>query len=375
VKLRLLASAAAAALALAAPAPAAPTSVDARAYLVANASTGEVLASRNADERVPIASITKLMTVLVALEHARLDDIVTVQRSAAAVGESSIDLSPGDRLTVRDLIEGALVQSANDAADALADHVGHGNERTFVALMNAKAQQLGLTETHFARPDGLDASSHFSSARDVVHLAEVAMHNPEIRSVVRERTATIEGGSRVLHTWNDLLSTFPGLIGVKTGHTGAARWCEVAAARGRGLTVYAVILGSSTRSRRNADLSALLAWGLSRYRVVRVIDPGRAYARVAVGYGEAPVALVPEQVAVRSLRLGRPLVERVVAPAVAALPIHEGERLGEVRVFLNGDLIASRPLVAARSVSRPGLGGRAGWYAGRTLHHLWSWVT
>ncbi len=370
MKLRLLV--AAAALALAAPALAAPPRVDARAYLVANVSTGEVLAAHDADARLPIASITKLMTVLVALDHARLDDLVTVRRSAAAIGESSIDLRPGEKITVRDLVEGALIQSANDAADALADDVGRGNEKAFVALMNAKARALGLTETHFIRPDGLDAPGHFSSARDVVKLAEVAMHDRTIRQIVRARAATITGG-RVLHTWNDLLATFPGLIGVKTGHTDQAGWCEVAAARGRGLTVYAVILGSPTRGRRNIDLAALLAWGLSRYRVVPLISTERTYARVEVGYGRRPLELVARQAVLRSVRLGRPLVERVVAPASVALPVRQGERLGRVDVYVSGALVGSRPLVAARSVSRPGLGGRISWYAGRTLHHILGW--
>jgi D-alanyl-D-alanine carboxypeptidase (penicillin-binding protein 5/6) len=374
VKLRLLVAAVAGALVTAAPAPAAPPSVAARAYLVANASTGEVLAGHAADERVPIASITKLMTVVVALEHAKPDEVVTVRRGAAAVGESSIHLRAGERVTVHDLLEGALVQSANDAADALADYVGHGNRARFVAMMNAKARKLGLTETHFARPDGLDARGHVSSARDVLELAEVAMHDATVRALVRERTATIAGG-RVLHTWNDLLGRFPGLIGVKTGHTAAAGWCEVAAARGRGLTIYAVILGSPSRAQRNDDLTGLLGWGLTRYRLVPVVDPARPYASVAVGYGRRPLELVATRELVRSVRLGRPVVERIVAPATAALPVRKGERLGEVRVFVSGRLVASQPLVADRFVARPSLGGRVSWYAGRTVHHVWGWFS
>jgi D-alanyl-D-alanine carboxypeptidase len=375
VKLRLLAvAAAAAALTIAAPALAAPPGVDARAYLVANASTGEVLASRNADEQVPIASITKLMTVLLTLEHAKTTDVVTVQRDAAAVGESTINLRSGEQITVGDLIEGALIQSANDAADALADYVGGGSRARFVGMMNAKARELGLTETHFARPDGLDAPGHVSSAHDVLKLAEIAMHNPVIRATVRQPTAVIEGG-RVLHTWNDLLGSFPGVIGVKTGHTGEAGWCEVAAARGHGLTIYAVVLGSPTRSVRNDALTSLLAWGLTRYRVVPVVDPGRAYGSVSVGYGLRPVALVAPRALVRSVRLGRPLVERVVVPTTAALPVHRGDRLGQVRVYYDGAVVATAPLVASRSVARPGLGRRVTWYARRTVHHMWGWVT
>ncbi|MBI4171465.1 MAG: D-alanyl-D-alanine carboxypeptidase, partial [Actinobacteria bacterium] len=262
--------AAAAALVVAAGAPAAPPRVQAAAYLVQNATTGEVLASRNARERRPPASITKLMTVLVALERARLDEVVTVTNKAAAVGESSIFLEPGERITVADLVRAALIQSANDAAYALATHVGVGSVPRFVALMNAKARALGLSDTRFVNPDGLDAPGHVSSARDVTRLARVAMRNPFVRETVQLQSTSI-AGDRTLRTWNDLLATFPALIGVKTGHTDDAGWSEVAAARGPGVTIYATLLGGVSRERRNADLASLLRWGLSRFRTVAAI--------------------------------------------------------------------------------------------------------
>src|SRR5919201_1364175 len=160
----------AAALALAAPVLAAPPQVTGHAWLVENGATGEVLLAHDSRQRVAIASITKLMTVLLTLEHAHLNDVVTVSPEAAEVGESSANLQAGDRLTVRELLEAALIQSANDAADALADYVGQGSEARFVAMMNSRARQLGLRDTHFARPDGLDASDHYSSAHDVTKL-------------------------------------------------------------------------------------------------------------------------------------------------------------------------------------------------------------
>lgn len=347
--------------------------VDARAYLVENAATGEVLAARNPDARVPIASITKLMTVLVTLEHTRLSDVVTVRPGAAVVGESTIQIRTGEHITVRDLIRAALIQSANDAAYALALHVGEGNVPRFVALMNAKAAELGLTETHFVRPDGLDAAGHVSSARDVTRLAWLAMRIPFVRATVRERTETIAGG-RTLHTWNDLLGTFPHLLGVKTGHTSGAGWSEVAAARGRGTTVYATILGSPSRGERNDDLAALLAWGLSRYTVVTAIAPARAYATVRTQYGRDRVRLVASRPLLRVVRVDRPLRERVVAATVVSLPVREGQHLGEVRVYEGRTLLGSRPLVADRSISRPGAVGRARWYAGRTAKHVWGWL-
>jgi D-alanyl-D-alanine carboxypeptidase (penicillin-binding protein 5/6) len=364
----------AAALLFAAPALASAPTVGGRAFLVENGVTGEVLVARKPAHRVPIASITKLMTVLVALERTRLDDVVTISRRAAAVGESSIYLQPGERLTVRELVQAALIQSANDAAVALAEHVGRGSQATFMGLMNAKAKALGLRDTHFVNPDGLDAYGHYSSARDVTRLARAAMRNPFVRETVRRRSASISGG-RVLHTWNDLLATFPGLIGIKTGHTTGAGWSEVAAARGRGVTIYATLLGEPTRSARNRDLARLLAWGLAQYRVVPVVRTGRVYATALVPYGRQPLELVAQRRVVRVARIERPLIERVIAPAAVSLPIERGQRLGEVRVYERNRLVARVPLVASRAIARPGLLGRLGWYATRTFENAWDWVS
>jgi D-alanyl-D-alanine carboxypeptidase (penicillin-binding protein 5/6) len=373
VGVRVLVLAAAAAV-LAPPALAdAPPPVAARAYFVENAATGEVLARKADRQRLPIASLTKLMTVDLALRKLSPTTVVSVDPAAAAVGESTVDLVPGERLTVEELMKAALIQSANDAADALAYAVARGDVARFVALMNMRARVLGLRDTHYARPDGLDAPAHFSSARDVTRLAEVEMHSPLVRSIVRERTDTIAGG-RVLHTWNDLLGSFPGLIGVKTGHTAAAGWCQVGAARGHGFTIYATVLGSPTRSRRNADLAALLRWGLAQYRVVPVVQARRVYATARVAWGRRPLALVPERPLERAVRIDRPLVEHVVAPETVELPVVRGEKLGTVTVFAGHRLVGTRELVASRSIARPGFGGRVGWYARRTVHHLWGFL-
>jgi len=366
--LRLVLLAAVALACWAAAARAAPPPVDGRAYLVLDARTGDVLAAQNAHERLPIASITKLMTVLIALQRHRLTDVVTVDPRAAAVGESTIDLAPGERLTVHDLVEGALIQSANDAADALALSVAP-DFPAFATLMNAEAARLGLRDSHFVRPDGLDAPGEYSSAADVTTLARDVMRIPFVRQTVRQETATI-GGDRVLHTWDDLLGVVPNLLGVKTGHTDEAGWCQVAAVRGRGVTVYATLLGSPDRSERNASLESLLQWGLAQFRVVPAVQAGRTYATVRLPYGRSPVRLVASRPLRVVARVGHPLSERVVARAAAALPVRRGQVLGRVEVRDGAHVLGVRDLVAARSVARPTLAGRLGFYAGRALHHL-----
>ncbi|HEX4678915.1 MAG TPA: D-alanyl-D-alanine carboxypeptidase family protein [Gaiellaceae bacterium] len=359
-----------AALAFASPATAmaAPPPVHASAYIIEDARTGEVLASSHAREHLPIASLTKMMTVLLALEHHKLTDVVTVDRRASVVGESTIHLRAGEKLTVRDLIKGALIQSANDAAAALALSMAP-DFPSFARLMNAKAAALGLHDTHFVRPDGLDVPDHYSSAADMTKLARILMRTRFVRDTVDEETATIAGG-RTLYTWDDLLSMFPGTIGVKTGHTSEAGWCQVAAARGPGVTVYATLLGGPTRSVRNVDLESLLIWGLAQFRVVHVIQPERTYATVAVPYGKQPLGLVAAKPLTAVARLGRPLTEKVVAASAVSLPVKQGAVLGRVEVWEAGKLRGSSDLVASRTINKPGLGSRLGWYAGRTLHHL-----
>jgi serine-type D-Ala-D-Ala carboxypeptidase (penicillin-binding protein 5/6) len=342
---------------------------NARAFYVLNASNGDVLASHDAQVELPIASITKLMTVIVALQHLDPDDEVTVTRAAAQVGEERIPLRAGQRISVEDLLKGALIQSANNAADALAAAASGGNVARFVSWMNARARAIGLHHTHFVRPDGLDVGGHVSTARDVAVLAQVAMHSPVVRSLVRERTETIEDGRVVVHTWNDLLGVVPGLIGVKTGHTDDAGWCQVAAVRRQGYTIYAVILGSPTRAQRNGDLQRLLEWGVSQYSTATLVRRA-VYGQAQIGWGRKPVALVASKPLVRVVRVGRPLIERVIAPGAVSLPVAQGQRLGRVEIWDGRTLLGTRPLLAARSAARPGFGGRLRWYATRTGHHL-----
>ncbi len=346
-----------------------PPPVQARAVLVADGRTGDVLYERNADESMAMASITKLMTALVTLENARPGQMVTVAPQAVAAGESSIFLTAGERLRVRDLLAAALIQSANDAAFALAAEVGDGSVKRFVGMMNAKAEELGLDGTNYVRPDGLDVAGHVSTARDTFRLARLAMREPLVRKLVRTRTTQIPP-SRTLKNWNDLLWTFPGLIGIKTGHTDRARWAEVAAARRGPTTVYAVVLGSPTRAQRNADLAELMEWAFDQYATYTLVREGERYATSAVPFAEDErLELVAAAGASRLVRMGdgSQFVERVVAPAMVELPVRKGEKLGEVVVTDGEEEVARVDLVATRDIAAPSRAERARWYADRAL--------
>ena len=341
-----------------------PPRVQARSVIVADAA-GEILYEEHAARRLAMASLTKIMTALVTLENTRPNTVVKVGALAPEIGESTFNLRVGERLSVRELLTAALVQSANDAAYALATYVGHGKVGAFVRLMNEHARGLGLDDTHYVRPDGLDATGQYSSARDTLTLARAAMKNAVFQRIVRIRGGVVAG--RQLYVWNDLLKTYPGAIGVKTGHTDRAGWSEVAAARREGITLYAVVLGGPSRTRRNHDLAALLDWGFGHYGLVRLVAAGRTYTTAAIPFSDSRLPLVAARGSSEVVRLGRPLVERVIAPAEVDPPVSLGQPLGEVRVYDGTRLIARRPLVAAFAVEDPGLAHRVGWYADHAL--------
>ncbi|HXV95670.1 MAG TPA: D-alanyl-D-alanine carboxypeptidase family protein [Gaiellaceae bacterium] len=346
-----------------------PPPVEARAVLVADGRTGDVLFERNADRRMAMASITKLMTALVTLENARPGQMVTVAPQAVAPGGSSIFLTAGERLRVRDLLAAALIQSANDSAFALAAEVGDGSVKRFVRMMNAKAEELGLDGTRYVRPDGLDVPGHVSTARDTFRLARLAMQKPLVRELVRKRTAEIPP-NRGLKSWNDLLWTFPGLVGVKTGHTDNAGWAEVAAARRGPTTIYAVVLGSPSRAKRNADLAELMEWAFDQYATFTLIREGERYAAADVPFAEGEtLELVAAAGASKLIRLGdgSRFVERIVAPAMVELPVQKGQKLGEVVVMDGDEEVARSDLVATRDIPAPTFEERARWYADRAL--------
>jgi serine-type D-Ala-D-Ala carboxypeptidase (penicillin-binding protein 5/6) len=337
-------------------------------YLVGE--DGAVLAERRADESRAIASITKLMTAVVTLEHAGLSDEVTVAPRSARIGESTANLRTGERLPVSTLLRALLVASANDAADALASHVGEGSTSRFAELMNAKADALGLEHTHFVNPHGLDQAGHVSSAEDATKLLRYALGVPFIRDAVDRSSVELPGG-REFPTTDDLLDSWPPLLGGKTGHTADAGWSETAAARARGVTVYGTVLGGASRTGRNDALQELLSYGLGQYHRVAAIDASRTYAEVETGYDRPAVRLVAPRTLAITLRQGKPLVERIVVPGVTELPVRKGERLGKVEVYDGNRLVASSRLVAAQAVSEPGWLGKASWYAQQTAANLW----
>ena len=342
-----------------------PPDVKASAALLVDGNTGKTLFSLDEDKRLPMASLTKLMTALLTMDKREKDDIVRVQGPAPSVGESTINLQAGERLKVGDLLAAALIQSANDAAYALATDVG-GTVKKFVRMMNDRADELGLEHTHYVVPDGLDTPGHYSSARDIYTLARKDMKHALFRRIVARTDGEIAGG-RTLYAWNDLLKTYPGAIGIKTGHTDLAGWSEIAAAERERVTMYSVILGGPSRNRRNHDLAALLDWGFSHYGRVQVISKAEPYAEVAVPFSDQQVALVSEDRVRVTVPLDHALVEKVVSPDTLELPVAQGAPVGEIVIYDGEEVVARRPLVSTATISEPSLPERVRWYADRAL--------
>jgi D-alanyl-D-alanine carboxypeptidase (penicillin-binding protein 5/6) len=248
--------------------------VTASSWIVFDATDGVVLASRNADEPRPMASTTKMMTALIALEESDPETIVTVSDRAADIGEAEIGLISGEQLPIGGLIEAMIVRSANDAAVAVAETIG-GDVETFVELMNVRAAELGLTRSQFANPHGLDAEQHVSTARDLLRLGLAAMANPEFRRAASLEETSLppapDGTPRTAQATNELLQTYEGAIGVKTGFTFQAGLVLVAAAERDDRTIYVVVMGSEGVGAHFADAEALLDYGFGGHELVRAV--------------------------------------------------------------------------------------------------------
>ena len=335
---------------------------DGASWLLVDGQTGEVLAERAADQPRAMASLTKMMTALVALESGDPDRVVAVAPAATAVGESSAGLRPGERLSVRDLVRALMIGSGNDAATALAYAVA-GSEAEFVVRMNDKAASMGLTRTRFANPHGLDEPGQRSSPRDLLALGREVMKDPFLRRLVAQRSVTIPGpggqGTRRLKSENDLLAIMPDADGIKTGHTDDAGYTLVAHATSTrlGRELYAVLMGEPDRATRARDAKALLEWGFGNYARPVVVPRGRAVVEVPVqGVPGATVALAPPSPVAATIRVGRPVAMRVSAPSMATAPVAKGQRVGTLEVRQGDDVLARSALVARTAVEPPGFG-------------------
>lgn len=317
----------------------------AAAHILIDVRSGRVLSAHNETQRRSIASTTKIMTCLVALEHSALSDTVTVRREDLREG-SSMYLAEGEVVTVEQLLYGLMLPSGNDAAECLAAHCGGGDRARFIAWMNEKAATLGMTETAFMNPSGLDETGHYSCARDMARLASCAMENATFVRLVSTVSATV--GTRTMTNHNKLLASCAGCIGLKTGYTGDAGRTLVTCVERDGLRLVAVTLCDGNDW---ADHAALYDYGFSTYRRAQGAKKGTQYGAVTVA-GESVPAVAAESV-FYPLAEGETLTLRAELPQTLDAPVRAGEALGTLVVSCGETEVARVALLSAREVSTP----------------------
>ena len=323
--------------------------VSAGSAILMEASTGEVLYERAAEKPRPIASTTKLMTALLTTERAKLSDMATASSYIASPIESKLSLRPGERLSVADLLRGLMLESANDAAVTLAEHVS-GTRAAFVRLMNRRARELKLENTHFANPIGLDAPGNYSSAHDLARLAVELRKHSFVRKVADRTSATLSTGDRprTIRNRNTLLGRDPYINGLKTGHTATAGYVLVGTRTRRGLTLVSVVLGTPSLAARDHDSLALLQWGESRYKWIRPVTVGTVVDNPEIEFRRgATMNLVTGGSVKRVVRADAKITTHDVGvPDMVTGPVARGQKFGYREVFADGERIAAVPIVA-----------------------------
>ena len=325
----------------------------AKAAVLIERVTGNILLCANENLPLPMASTTKVMTALLALEKGNMEDVVTVGRNAYGVPGTSIYLSEGERITLRDLLYGLLMASGNDAAVAIAEHIG-GDVDTFCRMMTERAAELGCQHTVFINPNGLPAQGHQTTAYDLALIAREAMNHPLFREIVSTRRASIpwEGRSyhRILNNKNRLLTDYEGATGIKTGYTKAAGRCLVFGAKRDGLEVIGVVLGCGDWFDEAARLMDL---GFARYELFTAFNKGETVRQVAVMDG------ISETVSVLAAQtLAAPLPKGYLPALMLDLPeqlpagLAAEEQVGTARLVLEGRVLHSVPLITGDTVGQ-----------------------
>ncbi len=349
--------------------PAAPA-LSAKSYVLMDYNSGEIIASKNADERIPPASLTKMMTAYIidyelAQGNINLNDVVTVSENAWAKNfpdSSKMFIEPGKPVTVDQLRKGIIIQSGNDASVAIAEHIA-GSEDAFVQLMNRHAQQLGLTGTHFANSMGLPAPEHYTTARDMAKLAQAIIRDyPDSYPVYAQKTFAYNGISQLNRNrllWDKSMQ----VDGLKTGHTNEAGYCLVSSAVKDNMRLIAVVMGTRSEQARKQESKKLLNWGFRFFRTISPLKPGKSLHKMRVWYGEKeqlnvgiarPVYLTVPRSKVKQLK-----AEYASGDTIEA-PVKKGQVVGKLFFKVDGKDIREVPLVALENMKEGGMFSRFG---------------
>lgn len=367
--------------------PSGAPNLDAESWAVVDRETGLYLAGKDPDKQVPIASTTKVMVALVALEDgAELDREVTVSENAASYAGglySAAGLYPYDSVSVRELLEATLVPSGTDAVYALAEHLGGGSVEEFVGSMNDKAREMGLENTHFENPAGLDTRGHYSSARDLAEITRAALEYPEFREIVGKAQITVTTQDREipLDTTNLLVAPNSGYdydaaIGVKTGTSPAAGPSLISAAQNGEESYVAVVLGAVEDLYRFEASRTALEYGFGDFGEESFVKDEAPFKKLQLPYRrDESVQLVAEKSVSGFSGPGLEIEQRVQAEKEAPPSAEAGQELGTVEVFVDGRSAGMTPLVAAKGYDEAGIWQKTRYWTGGALRGISNWIS
>ncbi|TCL71604.1 D-alanyl-D-alanine carboxypeptidase (penicillin-binding protein 5/6) [Hydrogenispora ethanolica] len=329
--------------------------VRAGAAIIIEAKTGAILFAKNAEQRRAPASTTKMMTAIVALEKGNLNRTVTISRRAAAVPGSSIPIRAGERVLLKELLKGMMLESGNNGSVAVAEGVAGGVD-PFIELMNRKAKEIGALQTNFRNPHGLRAPSHYTTALDLALIARYGLANPKFAALVSRKTATLQklgGKDEKLWNTNRLLWSFQGADGVKTGTTNEAGYCLVASATREGQRYIAVVLNSGDRW---GDCARMLEYAFTEFTTVQIANTRKALARVSVAGGRPRQVLVYPRAnlfaVVRKGQEGLVRAQLTLIPQPVRAPLHPGQALGKIGYRFQDQTVTGVDLVVRQPVRR-----------------------
>ena len=328
--------------------------ITSRIALIYDRASGKILYEKNGNKQTPMASTTKIMTAIVVLENAKLTDTVTITSKAASMGGSRLGLKKNDKITVNDLLYGLMLRSGNDAAVALAIHVG-GSVEEFADMMNEKATELGLYNSHFIVPHGLDNEGHYTTAYELAKIADYALKIDKFKEIVGTKVTTIyiNGYAKKINNTNNLLGSVSGVYGVKTGFTNGAGRCLVTACKRDDLDIITVIIGADTNNIRSKDTIKLIQYAYTEFEVINIkeiieekfidwknINEGRIYVNKGI---ENEVKLYLEELPYTKMAVKKDTIDKIdILPTTIyylEAPVKENEILGNVKIVIDNEVI------------------------------------
>lgn len=341
--------------------------LNARIALIYDRASGRIIYEKNGNKQTPMASTTKILTAIVTLENADLKETVTIESKAAGIGGSRLGLKKNDKITVNDLLYGLMLRSGNDAAVALAIHVG-GSIEGFADMMNKKAEELGLTNSHFVVPHGLDNEGHYTTAYELAKMADYALNIPKFKEIVSNKSATIyiNGYPKAINNTNKLLGSVSGVYGVKTGFTNDAGRCLVSSCKRGELDIITVIIGADTNNQRTADTKELIEYAFNNFSLLNIgeiiqnkfeqwkkINGGRIYVNKGLENGVKLYLEEPKNsvMAVRKDSIDKIDIE-VNSLFYMEAPVTKDQVIGNLRVIINGEEIEVLEIRAIREVKK-----------------------